>query len=42
MHVTVRPIPELPEEFARMFEAAAIATAATTPSAEPHSKLPIR
>ncbi len=41
MPVTVRAIPELPEDFARMFEGEAITTTAATPIVETKPKLPI-
>ncbi len=42
MQVSVRPITEFPEDFARMFEGEAVATAATKPIVETKPKLPIR
>jgi len=42
MQVTVRPIPELPEDFVRMLEGQAVAPTAAQPMVETKPKLPIR
>jgi len=42
MQLTVRPIPELPEDFVRMLEGQAVAPTAAQPTVDAKPKLPIR